>query len=137
MEHIVWSDDFSVGVEELNYQHMRLIGMINRMVDLTSLKKADPATVKSAYMNVLNDMVQYASVHFDTEERYLKSIAYNAFDNHVGEHEEFSKKAADLTQKAAAGDLDIAGTSQYLQSWLSGHILHSDMDYRRFKESRA
>ncbi len=69
MEHIVWSDAFSVGVYELNDQHMRLVGVINRMIDLASLKKSDEAAIKSAYLKVLDDMVQYAAVHFDTEER--------------------------------------------------------------------
>jgi hemerythrin len=137
MEHIVWADAYSVGVDELNYQHMRLVGMINRLIDLTLLKKADETAIKSAYINVLNDMVQYAAVHFDTEERYLKSIGYSDFENHVEEHKEFSTKAAELQQKAALGELDISGTSRYLQTWLTGHILHSDMDYRKFKERIA
>ncbi len=134
MEHIVWSDAFSVGVYELNDQHMRLVGVINRMIDLASLKKSDEAAIKSAYLKVLDDMVQYAAVHFDTEERYLKSIGFPDFENHSEEHKAFSRKAAELKQKAAVGEVDIPGTSKYLQAWLSGHILHSDMDYRRFKE---
>jgi hemerythrin-like metal-binding protein len=137
MEHLVWSDAFSVGVYELNDQHMRLVGMINRMIDLTSLKKSDEAAIKSAYLKVLDDMVQYAAVHFATEERYLKSIGFPDFENHVQEHQQFASKAAELKQTAAAGNIDIAGTSRFLQEWLSGHILHSDMDYRRFKERSA
>jgi hemerythrin len=137
MKHIVWADEFSVGVDELNYQHMRLVGMINRLIDLTALKKSDQTAIKSAYLNVLNDMVQYAAIHFDTEEAYLKSIGYSDFDNHVEEHKDFSRKADELTQKAAVGELDISGTSDFLQTWLTGHILHSDMDYRRFKECAA
>jgi hemerythrin len=137
MEHLVWSDAFSVGVYELNDQHMRLVGMINRMIDLTSLKKPDEAAIKSAYLKVLDDMAQYAAVHFETEERYLKSIGFPDFDNHIEEHKEFSRKAAELKQTAAAGAADISGTCDYLQAWLSGHILHSDMDYRRFKERCA
>ena len=41
------------------------------------------------------------------------------------------------SSKGGQGDLDIAGTSEYLQKWLSGHILHTDMDYRKFKECSA
>ncbi|TXG78720.1 MAG: bacteriohemerythrin [Rhodocyclaceae bacterium] len=137
MEHLVWSDAYSVGVYELDDQHMRLVGTINRMIDLTALKKSDEAAIRSAYLKVLDDMVQYANVHFATEERYLQSIGYPDFDNHVLEHKQFSQRFADLKQKAAAGELDIPGTSQYLQSWLTGHILHSDMDYRKFKERAA
>jgi hemerythrin-like metal-binding protein len=137
MEHIVWSDDFSVGVDEMDYQHKRLVGMINRLIDLTSLTRTDQSVIQAAYLKVLSDMVQYAAVHFDTEERYLKAIGYSDFDNHIEEHKSFSKTANDLEQKAAEGDLDIAGTSQFLQKWLSGHILHSDMDYRKFKECSA
>jgi hemerythrin-like metal-binding protein len=137
MGHIVWTDAFSVGVEELNYQHMQLIGMINRLTDLSALKKSDQAAINAAFNNVLNDMVQYAAIHFDTEERYLKTIGYFDFDKHVEEHTEFTGKTAELKQKATAGELDISGTTQYLQKWLSGHILVSDMDYRKFKERRA
>jgi hemerythrin len=137
MEHIVWADAYSVGVDELNYQHMRLVGMINRLIDLTLLKRSDQSAVKAAYLNVLNDMVQYAAVHFDTEERYLKSIGYSEFEGHVEEHKEFSRKAAELKQNAELGELDVSGTSHYLQTWLTGHILHSDMDYRKFKERIA
>lgn len=134
MDHIVWSDDFSVGVDELNYQHKRLVGMINRLIDLASLTRTDQSVIKAAYLRVLSDMVQYASVHFDTEERYLKAIGYRDFDNHIEEHKSFARQAAELEHEGAEGKLDIAGTSEFLQKWLSGHILHSDMDYRKFKE---
>ena len=137
MEHIIWSDDLSVGVDEMDYQHKRLVGMINRLVDLASLTRTDQSVIKAAYLRVLSDMVQYATVHFDTEERYLKAIGYADFDNHLEEHKSFTRKASELEQKGAQGDLDIAGTSEYLQKWLSGHILHTDMDYRKFKECSA
>jgi len=137
MEHIIWSDDFSVGVDDMDYQHKRLVGMINRLIDLTLLTRAEPTAIKTAYSKELSDMVHYAAVHFDAEERYLKSIAYAEFDNHLEEHKSFADKAAQLEREAAQGALDIPGTSQFLQNWLSGHILHSDMDYRKFKESRA
>lgn len=137
MEHFVWSDAYSVGVYELNDQHMRLVGTINRMIDLASLMKPDEAAIKSAYLKVLDDMVQYANVHFGTEERYMQSIGFPAFDDHVEEHKQFFKKTTELKQKAAAGEFDIPGTSAYLQAWLTGHILHSDMAYRKFKEGRA
>ena len=137
MEHIIWADEFSVGIDEMDYQHKRLVGMINRLIDLTTLTRTDQSVIKAAYSRVLSDMVQYAAVHFDTEEKYLKSIGYTDFDNHVGEHKSFAAKAAELERKAADGELDIVGASQFLQSWLSGHILHSDMDYRKFKEARA
>jgi hemerythrin len=137
MGHIIWTDAFSVGVEELNYQHMQLVGMINRLLDLASLKNSDQATTKKAFHNVLNDMVQYAAIHFETEERYMATIGYSDFQRHAEEHTGFSNKTAELILKASNGELDISGTSQYLQKWLSGHILVSDMEYRKFKERRA
>lgn len=101
MEQIIWSDDLSVGVDEMDYQHKRLVGMINRLVDLASLTRTDQSVIKAAYLRVLSDMVQYATVHFDTEERYLKAIGYADFDNHVEEHKSFSRKAFELEQRWA------------------------------------
>ena len=44
MEIIRWSDEFSVGVSEMDRQHQKLVDMINRLIKEQKVL-TDPATV--------------------------------------------------------------------------------------------
>ena len=66
---IEWSDEYSVGVNSLDKEHKKIIGMLNRLIsDHTS----EP-------IEILNDMFseifQFKDEHFVTEEEFMKKIS--------------------------------------------------------------
>jgi hemerythrin len=51
-----WKDSFTVGNEELDAQHRKLLDLINEIGDLADAQN----TVKSATFGALNAMIRYA-----------------------------------------------------------------------------
>ncbi len=131
---VTWTAACSVGVEELDQQHMKLFGMINKLADCIDAKRAgsEPA---EAFIQVLSDMFDYTQAHFSAEEAHMRRIAYPDLERHIAQHQAFVEKVSELSLKATDRDLDMAGTLRFLQDWLSQHILLSDMQYRHFAEA--
>ncbi len=118
-----WQDTFSVGVTKLDDDHKRLIDLINR-VDAT--EKAG----KSVQW-VLEELRNYAEVHFRGEEELMKAADYPEIEEHMREHKAFIEWLATVERTynlAPDAHFHIAETvNEYLRDWLTHHILLVDM----------
>ena len=128
MQEILWTEQFSVGVEKLDEQHQILIGMINKLI-------SDPkATTRSETVSqVLGEMTDYAMEHFAYEENLMAECGYPQRKEHIKEHKAFQETTAKF---GAATAIDVQGIPEmlleHLSEWLTHHILEIDMAYRPF-----
>ena len=131
MKYLEWSDKFSVNIEELDNQHKNLFGMINTLHDAIISRKTS-----KAHEDIIKYMMQYAQVHFKTEEEYMKRYEYPFFQNHKTEHNIFSGKALELQERLEKGGFILPlETLNFLRDWWKEHILSSDKKYSKyFKE---
>lgn len=132
MEPIEWTDSFSVGVALLDEQHRRLIDMLNKMIE-------DPAadTRSETVADVLTDMTNYAREHFKTEEDLMIKHDYPHLDGHKQQHHGFQEKAARLCFATVKGQASVPHELlEYLQRWLTHHILEVDMAFKPFFEQK-
>ncbi|MFC1886750.1 bacteriohemerythrin [Thermodesulfobacteriota bacterium] len=125
MTQIKWNEQFSVGIKEIDDQHKTFIKMINKLVASEwSMSK------KETVADVLNEMLQYASLHFETEERYMRNNAYPEYEAHKQQHEFFKKETFELIAKVTEEKVDpINELYDFLSTWLTGHIIGSDAKY--------
>jgi hemerythrin len=87
MALIEWNADLSVGVGEIDEQHKKLIGLINSLNDAMASGKG-----KDILKGILDGMVNYTSMHFKTEEKYMDEFQYGETFHHKTEHKNFVKK---------------------------------------------
>ncbi|MDR2144415.1 MAG: bacteriohemerythrin [Treponema sp.] len=123
---IVWSDDYSVHFKIIDEQHQGLVQMTN---DLIRGCKAGGTAMDVAFMKTVRNAVEYAQVHFYTEEKYMKQAAYPELEQHKEEHASFVgkvQKAVAAFEKGKADPLDLA---IFLKEWLLSHIAISDKKY--------
>jgi hemerythrin len=124
---LVWNEQFSVGVRKLDHQHQQLFKIVNILID-NQHATADSAPIA----DVLESMSKYADYHFKTEERIMMEYGYPEYDSQVREHTEFKTRTAIFCMDAITKKTDLwAEVLEYLQNWLTNHILGSD---RRFKD---
>jgi len=124
-DYFEWDSSYSVHIEELDMQHQKLIQMINQFHESIQ-HSIDNNSIKSIILN----MKQYALIHFDREETYMKKYEYPGIADHVAVHEKFLKKIEEVEQKIKIENHNIAvEIVEYLKHWLNDHILIEDKQY--------
>jgi hemerythrin len=125
MDAIEWNDSYSVGVTELDEQHKKLFRIINTMFS------AEDLSVNSKVMtDLLTEMSKYASVHFETEERYMSECKYTELASHICTHDIFRKKVEELRSAQIAQNRNMPSDMiRFLYEWLVNHIIFCDKKY--------
>ncbi|NVN97776.1 MAG: hemerythrin family protein [Geobacteraceae bacterium] len=133
MPYIEWSDSFSVKVKEIDDQHKKLIGMINKLHDAMLANRG-----REVQAEIIFEMLEYVSYHFTTEEKYMSSFAYPGYEAHKREHLEFAAEVADLKARIDRGALILSIMPlSLLRDWLQNHILGTDMKYSDLFNSKG
>lgn len=124
MSVLVWKPSYSVGVTELDQQHEILLGLINEFAG-----ENPDRSIKRCYI-VLNDLVKYAQLHFNTEETLLGLHGFAGLSTHKMEHDTFTERVFELNQKLQAGDTNIFNeVVDFLKDWYIAHVLGTDREY--------
>jgi hemerythrin-like metal-binding protein len=125
---ITWTEEFSVGVRKLDGQHQQLFNMVNEL-----LENRDCDATSEPIADVLERMTSYADYHFRTEERIMMEYGYPDYPIQLREHTEFKTKTAGFCLAAMAGKTGLSvEMGDYLQDWITGHILKSDLQFKKF-----
>jgi len=125
---IEWSDMYSVGYEDIDNQHKKLVELINQMFSAFAEGKADEILTP-----IIDELVNYTKYHFDLEEKYFYKYNYPDTDKHVELHQGFITSIINFKD----ADNKKKGNTQYevfnyIKKWLVDHILGADMEYSIF-----
>lgn len=125
MPFIEWDDKFSVNVKEIDDQHKGLFKIINDLNDAVSEDKAADIIEVTVHK-----MIEYAQVHFATEEKYMAKFNFSGYPEHKMEHNKFSLKALELNERLKAGVYVLSSEiMRFLKDWLTDHILTTDKKF--------
>ncbi len=132
MTKLTWSDDLSVGVEQIDTQHKELIRIANGLINAVALGRGRKTTD-----NVLRRLREYTVFHFNSEEALMEKVHYPGRGEHAREHlglknnvKEFQRTLY-IKEKITPGDV-----LSFLKIWLLKHILSADMDLANFIRSQ-
>ncbi|EKD38905.1 MAG: hypothetical protein ACD_75C00565G0003 [uncultured bacterium] len=133
MKTINWRDEFSVGVDEMDRQHKKLLTMINRLIE-----EQHTLTDQKTIAELLDGMIDYAQEHFRAEEFLMAEYDYDRKTWQEMRHKEFIDKTLSFMTAADIGPniLSVA-LLDFLSSWLVNHILTEDMQYKEFFRSKG
>ncbi len=125
---IEWTNELATGVEEIDDQHRKLIDKINTL--LISIGQGQKKG-KEVLLDTLAFLENYAQVHFQTEENYMKRSKYPEYRKHVKEHHEFIKdlngikeRIINHTKPTYLGLQSDMGYKMY--TWITNHIGKTD-----------
>ena len=123
MKDIVWSHILSVAVDEIDEDHRKLINIFNILNH--SLREGESPEYLAA---VLAELINCTVWHFSHEERLMLKYGYEETEEHKAMHQRLIKSARDLQQEILQADKAIADEHiQFLERWLTEHILTADM----------
>jgi len=125
MEIIKWTEEYSVGIKEIDNQHKGLVILINELFTLMTKGKS-----KDSLSEIFNYLTDYTKKHFFTEETLLYKYAYPEIDQHKLEHSKFIENLNNLKSDFKTGKITISiETLNFLKDWLLNHIKISDKRY--------
>lgn len=120
---LVWNDQYSVQIPEIDQQHKKLFALINNLYDQIMQGHAE-----EAIDSTLKALIDYTRIHFDFEERLMREGNYIHYAEHCAAHAELIRRIAEFDGKKLRGDLGDE-LMAFLFDWLTVHILEEDMKY--------
>ncbi len=125
MEIVKWTEEYSVGITEIDNQHKGLVILINELFTLMTEGKA-----KDNLNEIFEHLTDYTKKHFFSEETMLFKYAYPEFEQHKLEHLKFIEKLNSFKSDFNKGKVTISiEILNFLKDWLLNHIKFSDKKY--------
>ena len=123
MKDIVWDKILSVGVDEIDDDHRKLVNIFN------ILNHSVMAEESSDYLAAtLAELINCTVWHFSHEERLMLKHRYEGIEEHKAEHRELIKSAKELQQEILQADKPVVDEHiEFLERWLTEHILTADL----------
>lgn len=122
MKDLVWSDILSVGVDEIDEDHRKLIHIFN-ILNHAVAEKESPEYLAATLEELINCTVW----HFSHEERLMLKHRYDETAEHKAEHRDLIESAKELQQEILGANKAVAEEHMvFLERWLTGHILTTD-----------
>ena len=123
MKDLVWGSILSVGVEEIDEDHRKLVNIFN-ILNHAVTEGESPEYLAA----VLEELINCTVWHFSHEDRLMLKYDYEGLEQHRAVHQELIKSAKELQQKALQADKPMVDEDiVYLERWLTEHILTEDL----------
>lgn len=129
MSLINWSNKLSVGVWQLDADHIVLIGLINQLYDAMGKGQGE-----GMFDTVFGTLKEYTTSHFSREEAMMKANKYPDYEKHKEYHETLIKHLNLFAAKWALDKSTVttAEIEEFLQGWLVNHIKKADFGYKPY-----
>jgi len=134
MALIVWTNDYQVGVDSLDADHIVIFSLINH-IDEAHLTGTDEAAIGC----ILKVLIDRAVAHFQREEMLMKKHGYPDLEAHAAEHSRLMVQLRSLYeayQDNPSPEIS-SGIIELLATWLEEHVLDTDMRYRPHLQTPA
>ncbi|MEG3617632.1 bacteriohemerythrin [Magnetovibrio sp. PR-2] len=117
-----WSDDFSVGIESIDKDHMFLFGLVDTLAETLNGNGDD-------LHEVVDGLTGYVHGHFEREEYLMLETNYPHYKEHVRAHRNFMRLVY-AVRRIMTDEPEILDTDKlltFLEQWLVHHIQGDDL----------
>ncbi|MES9991513.1 MAG: bacteriohemerythrin [Candidatus Thiodiazotropha sp.] len=122
-----WDVSMATGITTIDKHHQYLFDTLQQ-ANQHLLAKDDVTSLKQ----VVNDLLGYAIMHFETEEALMQRYNYAAAhpdeaQTHIAQHRDFSSKVVAVSERLREGrKVSSAEVLIFLNHWLQEHVLGID-----------
>ena len=122
-DFITWNEKYNTGNFVIDYQHQRLVRLINDLNDVRQHEELKPSLLSV----ILDEVENYTQYHFMTEEELMEKIGYSSMVEHKKFHRDFIIKLKEFQLEYSKGSKNIDSEfCKYLKDWLLDHIASED-----------
>ena len=131
MHQIIWKEEYLIGVEEIDRQHMDFVKLINR---LNIIKEYGDNLEYS--LRLMAEVAKYADYHFTCEENIMYLTKYPDLEKQEKAHKEMLAEYGNLMQSIQNKEAVIEDVIKYLEAWFAQHSVELDKRIGTFLKSR-
>ncbi|MEN8132130.1 MAG: bacteriohemerythrin [Pseudomonadota bacterium] len=128
MALLVWREEYSTGIEDVDYEHRELIDLINGLYTRLS-KKGSSITV----LEFLGEIYARISAHFALEEKIMRERKYDQYEDHKEDHERLLDEIRDIMDdyenRAFFNEQTFA---ESLNRWFVDHFRSKDARFHKY-----
>ncbi len=119
-------EEYYTGIELIDREHKELFRIADEAYQV--LKDEFIADKFDHIVKIIENLKNYAILHFADEEAYMQSIQYKRYLSHKVEHDDFIEKleAIDFEQMDHNQTGTLMDILEFLNDWLVHHILEKD-----------
>lgn len=134
-QFIQWSDDISVGIQEIDEQHKQLVQLLNNLFDVMVNDSPDRDAVAR---KTLRELFDYTNIHFAVEESLFRIFNYPDYEQHKQKHDQLKSELKEIAQRIQAGERRIdSALLVFLKNWITVHIMSEDKRYAPFLQQQG
>jgi len=123
MAFMEWTDEFSVGIPEIDADHQQLLKLINDLYEAVEREADDEVLDK-----VLDALLLYVSYHFAHEEGLFLRTKYPGYAKHRQAHIALRNTVTEIHAEFQSGSREALPQQvlEFLKTWLYQHIMVAD-----------
>jgi hemerythrin len=124
---VEWSNELSVGIEEIDAQHKVLVDLLNQIHEAIQQRHGAQATGE-----IIQRLGEYTRVHFAVEESLMRILHYPDYERHKEQHDKLIEQLNELRAKLDSGRGSTSfELAHFLKVWLTKHIMEADKRYTK------
>ncbi len=129
-----WSQEYSVGVVELDNHHHQLFEILNDLFTLMAEGAEDRPIIR-----VIEKLLDYTHYHFDEEEKIMAKMGYPDLEAHRKLHRQLIEQMQGFYSEAQEGMAIFVATkiANIGLEWLKQHILSVDHKYYEYMKKQG
>jgi hemerythrin len=128
MKLLEWRDEFEIGLTEVDFEHKELIELIN-----ASYNEAKKEGSSVAVMDFLGEIFEKISAHFALEEKVMRDLKYDQYEDHKEDHERLLDGIRDIMDEYLdVSELDKESFGTQLKDWFIHHFSTKDARMHNF-----
>jgi hemerythrin len=129
-DFVEWGEQYMLHIPYIDDQHKHLIDLTNELFR-ACLESEDAA--KAQFARIIPETVDYVKVHFDAEEKLLRTVGYPDLEAHRRSHAGFVQTVLAEVQSFHEGRKFVPNAfARFLRDWVLSHIALEDKRYARF-----
>jgi len=128
MNLVEWRDEFKIGIKEVDFEHQELVELINE-----SYRAAKDKNSTTDVMDFLGEIFSQISAHFALEEKVMRDLKYDQYEDHKDDHERLLDSIRDIMDDYM--DVTTMDEEQFgarLNKWFTQHFSTKDARMHKF-----
>lgn len=122
----LWKEEYKIGNEKIDAQHKELFRKIEELVAIEMTGNEEEN--RKECLKLLDFLISYSILHFETEEEFQKEKGYVSYSQHVRLHNEFRNTVISY-RKSMEKNFSRDSLKKFtgtLMTWLTMHVCNCD-----------